>query len=227
MRSLTILLGVALINGCASPQHQSFAPPRDYVTLDQIRIKPKFDTVFLTKENLATEQQKCVPFLLPDSDATRDAVRKFPRNNVTVAVGHRSSAKQFIYSGTTGLCLEYSANRHPIYAAETFIGTANPTGVPPDITDDWYMKIATQIAFTGRAKVAYVTDKGTAWLVSYWSDQTGGFSLYYSSEFKKAGEWENAAVDYSFSNPSLRGFVETSRGNAKDMVKYFPLATNR
>jgi hypothetical protein len=222
------LLSVALIYGCAAPQQQKyFAPPSDYVPLDQLKIKPRFDTVLLTKENLAAEHKKCVPFIQANSESMDVAVREFPRNNATIAVGHASSSKHFIYRGSTGLCLEFSANRYPIFAAETFIGTANPTGVPPDVTDDWYMKIAKKIAINGRAKVAYVTDKGTAFLVSYWSDQTGGFALNYWSEFKKTGEWENAEVDYKFSNPALRGYSEIKRGDAKLMVKNFPLAAGQ
>ena len=228
MRTPTILLGVALIYGCATPQQQKyFTPPSDYVLLDQIRIKPKFDTVLLTKENLAAEQKKCVPFIQTNTTSMDAAVKEFPRNNATIAVGHASSSKLFIYRGTTGLCLEFSANRYPIYAAETFLGTANPTGVPPDITDDWYKKIALNIAINGRAKVAYVTDKGTAFLVSYWSDQTGGFALNYWSEFKKVGEWESTEVDYKFSNPALHGFSEIKRGDSKKMVKNFPLAASQ
>jgi hypothetical protein len=196
------------------------------VPLDQIRIKPKFDTVSLTKENLAAEHKKCVPFLETNTDRMNAAVREFPRNNGIVSVGHVSSSKKFIYRGSTGLCLEYSTNRFPIFAAETFIGTANPTGVPPDVTDDWYMKIAQKIAIKGRAKVAYVMDKGTAFLVSYWSDQSGSV-LNYWTDFKKVGEWENVMVDYKFSNPALRGFSETKRGDAKEMVKNFPLAASQ
>ena len=211
----------------APPQKKTFPPPSDYVPLDQIKIKPKFESIWLTKENLAAEHKKCVPFIQENTESMNTAVREFPRNNATIAVGHSSSSKQFIYRGSTGLCLEFSANRYPIYAAETFIGTANPTGVPPDVTDDWYMKIALKIATGGRAKVAYVTDKGTAFLVSYWSDQTGGFALNYWSEFKKAGEWENSEVDYKFTNPALQGFSETKRGKSKNMVKSFPLAADQ
>lgn len=116
----------------SSDPHQKkyFAPPSDYVPLDQIRIKPKFETVLLTNENLAAEHKKCVPFIQTNTERMDAAVKAFPRNNATIAVGHASSSRQFIYRGSTGLCLEFSANRYPIYAAETFIGTANPTGVP-------------------------------------------------------------------------------------------------
>lgn len=209
------------------PQQKSFAPPSDYVPLDQIRIKPRFESISLTKENLAAERSKCVPFSQANTESMDAAIRGFPRNNAIVAFGHASSSKKFIFRGSTGLCLEFSANRYPIYAAEAFIGTANPTGVPPDVTDDWYMKIAMKIATNGRAKVVYVTDKGTAFLVSYWCDQTGGFALEYWSEFKKAGEWENTEVDYTFSHPALRGFSETKRGDSKKMVKSFPLASGQ
>lgn len=228
MRTIGLWLCAAFMYGCASyEQKPQLAAPSDYVPIDQIRIKQRFDTVLLTKENLAAEQMKCVPFIQPNTERIKAQVREFPRNNETVVVGHASSSKQFIYRGSKGLCLEYSANRYPIYAAETLIGTANPTGVPPDVTDDWYAKIARKIAIRGRAKVVYVTDKGTAFLASYWSDQVAGFALHYWSEFKKVGEWENTEVDYTFSNPALSGFSETRQGAAKYMVKNFPVAGGR
>lgn len=208
-----------------SEQQKYFAPPADYVPLDQIRIKPRFDTVLLTKENLAAEHEKCIPFIRANSESMDAAVKAFPRSNTTSAVSHASSSKKFIYRGSTGLCIEFSTNRYPIFAAETFIGTANPTGVPPDVTDDWYMKIAMKIAVNGRAKVVYAMDNGNAILASYWSDKPGDFALQYWSEFKKVGEWENTEVDYKFSHPALRGFSETKRGDAKKMVKNFPSAT--
>lgn len=225
MKIFTPLLSVVLICGCATQEQRYFPPPSDYVPIDQITIKSRFSPVLLTKENLAAEHKKCVPFIQPNTDRMNAAVRDFPRHDATVTVGHQSSSKQFIYRGTTGACLEFSANGYPIYAAETFIGTANPTGVPPDITDDWYKKIALKIAINGRVKVAYITNKGTAFLVSYWSEQTGGSTLHYWADFKKEGEWENIEVDFRFSSPALTGFSETKRGDGKQMVKSFPLAT--
>lgn len=228
MKNLLMLLSVAIIFGCATPQQTKYlAPPSDYVPIDQVRIKPRFDTIFLNKQNLATEHRKCVPFIMENTESMNAAVREFPQSNATIVVGHASSSKQFIYRGSTGLCLEFSTNRYPIFAAETFIGTANPTGVPPDVTDDWYMKIAMKIAINGRAKVAYVTDKGTAFLVSYWCDQTGKSALSYWSEFKKVGEWENTEVDYKFSHPALRGLSLTKHAKDKRMKKVFPLATGQ
>ena len=208
-------------------QQRNPPPPSDYVPLDQIRIKPRFDSVLLTKENLAAEHKKCVPLIKTNTESMDSAVREFPRNNSIIATAHASSSKKFIYQGTKGLCLEFSANRYPIFAAEAFIGTANPTGVPPDVTDDWYMKIALRIATNGRAKVVYVTDKGTAYLASYWSDKPGEFALQYLREFKKVGEWENTDVDFKFAHPALSGFSETTRGDAKRKVKNFPLATDQ
>lgn len=224
MRMLALPFSILLVCGCASPQYNNKPPPGNYAALDQIRIKQKFDTVLLTKENLISEQRKCVPLLKANADSLQDELSKFPRDNATVAVGHLSSSKKFVYRGTSGLCLDFSANRHPIYAAEAFVGTANPTGVPPDVTNDWHMKIAMQIALNGKAKVAYIYGNGNAYLVTYWSEKTDGTALNYSWEFKKIGEWENAQIDHKFSDPSMRGFSGTTRGEAKEKVQRFPLA---
>jgi hypothetical protein len=225
MRIAVLLTSLIFIGACASPatiNNRYFPPPVDYVPLDQIRIKQTFDIVNLTKENLASEQVKCVPFLEPNSENTRKNVNDFPLKNATVTVSHVSSSKVFIYRDTTGLCLEYSSNKYPIYAVETLFETANPTGVPPDIANEWYRKIAKQIAIKGQAKIIYATDKGTAFVVSYWSDQAGGNLLNYSSVFKKTGEWEGMQVDFKFTHPEIRGFSETKRGDRS--VKSFPLA---
>jgi hypothetical protein len=232
MRIIILLVSLAFIGACASPNrygslpssnnNKYFPPPADYVPLDQIKIKQNFNIVSLTKENLASELVKCVSFLDPNSENVRRNVNDFPLKNATVTVSHKSSSKVFMYRDTTGLCLEYSSNKYPIYAVETFFETANPTGVSPDITNEWYRKIAMQIAIKGQAKIIYATSKGTAFIVSYWSDQTGGNLLNYSSVFKKAGEWESMQTDFKFTQAEIQGFSETKRGDRS--VKSFPLA---
>jgi hypothetical protein len=221
--SIVSLLGVALLYGCAEEYHPKyFPPPTDYVPLDQIQIRQQFPTVSLSKENLVYEARRCVSTLPLTESAARDTLRKFPSKGITI-VGHSSSSRHFVYRGQTGLCMEFSANKYPIFAAETFYRTANPVGVPPDVSNDWYKQIARQIAIKGQAKVIYVmVGKGNAYLVSYWNNEASGTSLYYSSEFKNAGEWENIKVDEIFSYPTLRGFSKTKRSGGEK--KDFPLA---
>ena len=228
MRSLIVLriftlLGAVFLCSCTTGyQRAYFPPPSDYVALDQLQIKSKFEQVSLNKENLPSEVAKCVPTFPLSGLVMEKMIREFPGKGTT-AIAHVSSSKRFIYRGQVGLCLEFSENVYPIYAAETFLATANPSGVPPDVTDEWYKKIATEIAIKGQAKVLYVfTEKGNAYLVSYWCEQSGGTTLYYSAEFKKAGEWENIKVDNRFAYPTMKGFTKTDRGGGEK--KSFPLA---
>ena len=230
MRFPAALMSVLIVQGCSVsqqprqftlPEAKYFAPPTDYVPVDEITIKSNFDTVSLTAENLRAEQKKCVPLLSSDSSKTSADVAKFPSGSI-IRVGHVSSSKQFIYRGTKGFCLEHSAAQFPIYAAEAFADTANPQGIPPDVMNTWYKQIALQIATSGQAKVVFVTTKGTAFLVSYWGNKNGGFDLYYSSEFKKVGEWEDIKVDATFAHPSMRSLTVTERGKSGQMVKKFP-----
>lgn len=225
MNRIAILLAASMIYGCATQQPQkSFPPPTDYVLIEQISIKSTFDTIVLSKQNLLAEHLKCVPPLSPPYENIIRAVNKFPQDQVISTAGHRSSSKLFIYHGTTGLCLEFSTSQHPILAAETFAGTANPTGIPPNVADDWNKALALKVAISGKAKVAYASDSGNAMIASYWVDPGSSYTLWYSTEFKNAGEWENMPLDHKFIHPSVTGFREIKRGKAEQMVKRFPLA---
>lgn len=223
-KNLTLIL-VVLICGCTPLKQQNFRPTAsNYVPLDKIEIKPKYDTILLTKENYADELRKCTFSAEMLSEYT-GANKRLADPKVTAVSRHYTSANIFVSRGATGLCIEFSANNHPIFAAETFTRTANPTGVPANIMLDWHTKIAYQIALTGRAKVAYITSRGTAWIVEYRADNSMGLPLRYSSDFMQAGQWENIAVDFQFSHPRLDGFVETVIGKSK--AKTFPLADDR
>jgi hypothetical protein len=232
MRMFIFLASLLLVGACTSPKKNSspftassniqFAPPVDYVPLSQIQIKQTFDVVTLSQDNLESEQIKCVPFLVANSENMRRNLKDFPLKNATVTVSHKSSSKVFVYHNTKGLCLEYSANKFPIYAVETLLNTANPTGVPDEIGNEWYKKIAKQIAIKGKVKVIYQLSKENALVSTYWNDPAAGIVLNYSAEFKKAGEWESLPVDFKFSHPELRGYSESKRGDKS--VKNFPLA---
>lgn len=227
-----LFISVILIGGCTYPKRDGYRPTpgnnryyppaTDYVPLDKIQVKQSFKVVSLNKNNLANELVKCVSTLDPNSESIKQYENDFPLKNATVTTSHISTSRVFIFHDTSGLCLEYSANKYPIFAAETFFETANPTGVPPEITTEWYKQIAKLIAIKGKAKIIYATGKGTAFIVSYWSDQGAGNLLNYSSEFKKVGEWENLQADFKYTHQAMQGFSNTKRG--EKFAKSFPSA---
>jgi hypothetical protein len=198
----------AFVSGCATPPPKYFPPPSDYVPLDQIQIASRFDTVEVTPDTLGTEVVKCVPQMNPDSQGIKKVLQGFPSANIN-AFGHASSSRIFILHRTTGTCMQRSAAKFPIFAAEAFVGTVSPSGVPPDVVDGWYKQIAMQIARKGTAKVAFVFNNGNAFVANYWVEATADFSLYYSSAFRKAGTWETENFDARFSDSTLSSISET------------------
>lgn len=208
--------------GCSDLPEKSFSPPSDYVPINQVQIASRFATVEVTRETLGLEVNKCIPSLDADSQSVRDLLQKFPNNDATTVIKHDRSSRYFLLHKTSAICLEQSTALLPIFAAEALLETANPIGVPPDVTDGWYKKIALLIATQGVAKVAYVYENGNAFKVSYWVNTTPPFGLLYSSEFKKSGAWETDNFDARFSYSTMTSFTVTKRSGSEQ--KNYPLA---
>lgn len=201
-----------MLGGCVTTSPAGFAPPVDYVPLDQVQIANRFEIVSVNAANLGVEAQRCVPTLPPASKSVADTAGRLPLPVTTViTLAHLSSSSSFVISGTRAVCIRQSAAQYPIFAAEAFTSTVNPSGVPPTVTDGWYAQIAKRIAETGRVTVAYVFSNGNANVASYWVEAPNKNTIRYASEFKKAGTWETDTYDFRFSNPSLSGVSSTKR----------------
>jgi hypothetical protein len=208
------VMSLALV-GCGPTPGRQFATPTDYVPMDQIQIQNRFVPVEVSAASLGIEVNRCVPALAPTSQAVVQTASKLPlARGTTTVISHLSSSKAFVVSGSTGVCVAQSANHYPIFAGEAFLSTANPAGVPPDVTDGWYTQIARRIAENGRVTAAYVYPNGNAYVASYWVESPNKYNIQYAAEFKKAGTWEATTYDYRFSNPSLTTVSVTKRNNA-------------
>lgn len=203
----------ASLFGCGTHPKQTFAPPADYVPIDKVQIPGRFQTIDLTRETYAEEVLRCVPLFREAPERIFRNLDRFPSSSVTV-YGHLQSANQFWVNKTTGMCLRRSSEQFPIFAAEAFYETANPRGVPPDVADGWYKQIAFLMAARGTVKVAYVFEKGTAFVVDYWVEPRKSYQLQYSGSFRKQGGWESENIDLRFSYPSMFSVGETTRGGA-------------
>jgi hypothetical protein len=222
--SAVCLLGLAL-GGCvttSSSAPQSFAAPTDYVPLDQVQISDRFQVVEVNAANLGIEANQCVPQLSAGSKSVMDTASKLPlpRGNV-IALSHLSSASSFVVSGTKAICIHQSSAHYPIFAAEAFSETVNPTGVPPTVTDSWYSQIARRMADSGRVTVAYVFGNGNAEIANYWVEGPNKNAIHYAREFRKAGTWETGTFyDFRFSHPSITGASATRRGQQMAKVSF-------
>lgn len=202
-----------LLAGCVTTQPKQFAQPDDYVPLSNLHIESRFQSTQVTASNLAAEASHCVPQLLTSGSGVKDTASRLPLPaGTTISLGHVSSASQFQITRSTGICLRQSEARYTILAAEAFLETVNPVGVPPDVVDDWYKQIARKIAESGSVKVAYVYASGNAALVSYWlGSGPERHVLYYTQEFKKAGAWDEAGYGLIFRHANMASVSETKR----------------
>lgn len=185
-------------------------PPKDFVPISQVQITSRFNTAEVTREALQFEINKCIPQLDVTSKDIRERLKKFPSNDLW-EVKHASSANIFLLHQKTAICLQKSSENFTIFSAEAFFNTVNPQGVPPEVTDQWYKKIALLIATKGVAEVAYVLGNGNAFSVRYWSEKSHPSGLFYSGVLKTAEAWEAKHFDTLFFHPKLMSVSITKR----------------
>lgn len=193
----TFIASLAIfIFGCAAPR-----VPADAVPVNQIQIQSRFDSVEVTQSTLGIELHECLRMMPPDSPVIRERQSRFPYKG-SWATSHLGTSKTYIVQNTTAICLHRSEANFPIYAAEVFYDTVNPEGVPEEVLDVWYKKIALLIAIQGKAVIAYEAPNGNAFIATYWVEPPQ-FGLFYSNEFKKAGDWESGGIDAHFQHANL------------------------
>lgn len=223
MRSGThCLLGIAaLLAACVTSPPQKFPAPTDSVPIERVQVRDRFDTVTVNAETLGPEVKRCIAQIEPTSKAVTDMLKEFPSANTTT-FRHLSSSRLFVLRQTTGVCIERTLAGYPILAAEAFFETANPNGVPPDVSTGWYRLLAQLIAEKGVAKIAYVYAGGQAAVCSYWVDASAATKLSYSMEHRKKGEWEREQMDGRFAHPNLNSVSQVKRNG--QTVKPNPIA---
>jgi hypothetical protein len=218
VRTLPVVAAVMLVTACATQAPRTFPAPTDRIPLEQVVIDREFVRTPLTRESFGEEANKCVPPLNAQSSSVQTTLRDFPSRNI-VSLGHVSSGSTFVVQQSTAICIRQSDQGHPIFAAEAFVDTVNPQGVPPDVRDAWYKQVAMSIASRGQARVAYTFPNGNAFVATYWVEPASKQTLNYTNEFKKQGEWEAGRFDMTFSHPALSAVSETMRG--KQRRKHF------
>jgi hypothetical protein len=145
------------------------------------KIQSKFDVIKLKKETFGTEVNKCIPTISADSSFLEDSIKDFPSNGIRT-YRNPAVASIFVVHQTTGLCLKLSPEKHPIFAAEAFVKTVDPKGVPQNVVDGWHKQIAATIAQKGSARIAYVFSNGNAFIVNYSVKSDSPYELMYSLE---------------------------------------------
>ena len=214
--------------GCETAKQRYFSPPNDYVPLAKISVESRLKAVEITSQSIGEEVNRCVPPLNASSKNVQQLAGKLPLPTGTMtALGHASSAHQFLVRGTSSICLRQSDARHFILASDSLLDTVNPVGVPPDVQEEWYRNIALKLAQNGSVKVIYVFGSGgNASAVSYWfgTGQSDNSTLYYSQEFKKAGSWDANAYGLVFRHINLASISETKRNGVGRKSDFVPVS---
>lgn len=212
-----LCLSALCCSGCVTTdQAQGGTPSSQFVPVDRVRIPQRFAVVEVNATNFGGEAHRCVPQLGPTSKPVVDQAAKLPLPRGTVvSLSNVDAANSLVIVGSRAICLQQSTARQPIFAAEIFTDTVNPSGVPPAVTDKWYADLAKRIAETGRATAAYVFPNGNAFIASYWIEPPLKTRVVYASEFKKAGTWETGTYDFRFVDPNITSVSTVTRNGAK------------
>lgn len=217
-----LLLGALLLPVLCTAQTLP-APAPDAVPLEQLRIEARHTVLKLSAATLADELIRCVPSH-PRSPWLQERGAALLHSGATTALGHVGSASVLILRGSSGVCLRRSSAGYPIFAVESFYATVNPQGVPQQIADEWYRRIAERIASHGTARVAYHGREGTIFLATYRVKAPRGHMLEYELQLFKA-DTPPPPADLSFRHATLHAVSLTKRGDRAQ--KPFPLDHRR
>lgn len=215
LRAAALVPFVMLLTSCAAPQ-RPIVEKTGFVPYAQMQLSGQFETVTLTRENFGATAKRCMPSWTERSTTAVLGNWKLPLpRGTTVIHGHERDAGYLVVTGSTAVCIAQSEGKHPILAGEAFYKTINPSGVPPDVSEGWYLQIAAAIARTGTASVIYKFSNGNAQLSKYWIEPASSSpsSLSYWTEFKRAGEWSAAPSDIVLSHPALASVSSIKYGS--------------
>jgi hypothetical protein len=215
-KTLSILASLTLV-GCASTYPtRTFDAPTDRVPLDRMFVQSRFIVMPMTKDNLGVLVSNCIPKRSNAISINKAEEHISASNNNLIVFGHAGSSKKFLITRQQGICLSESVSGFPILAGEALIGTANPEGIPPSITDDWYVQITSKLASQGRAKVAFILRNGNANIANYWfTESVPKIEIIYSNNFKRKGEWETETFDLKFATSEMQHFSVTEYSNQR------------
>jgi hypothetical protein len=190
------------------------------VALKDIKITSHFDFTEVSSINFRDALFACIPNYAtkPSNVPLPESMPKAFNSSYTNTV----AAPIFLLKGNQGLCLNRSVFGFPIFAADSFLLTDNPVGVPSSVADLWYQKIAENVAKQGSARVMYVFKNKNAIMVRYWVDPSKPIEINYQSEFKKVGGWEPKDVDFVFENEGLNSVTAAVANESGYGKKTFP-----
>lgn len=166
------------------------------IPLAKIQIESRYVRTVLTTENLKDTLRQCSSRLAQFAALSQAAA-------VSATYDAGTTSNIFVVKKNEGVCIKRSATGFPIFATETFKDTINPVGVPENILEGLYSRMAMRLASRGATRIAYVLPNGDAHIANYFVAGTNPFSLLYSQVQLAAGAWETKEVDETLGHPAL------------------------
>jgi hypothetical protein len=224
LKTFVSVMLIGVLGGCAAPQPA--VPKIGYVAMADVRNPLKFEAIEFTKLNFGPAMVACIS-TWPATATQRflaDWKIPLPRNTRQMHL-HNGHASYMVIEGGKGACIQQSEKHFPILAAEALNKTVNPSGVPPDVADEWNQKIAAEIAKTGYVTVNYSFENGNAFVAKYWVDtnRNAAEEILYFSEFKRTGQWQAEPSQLKFSHPGMTSVLVTKYGDrhAKSFIHHW------
>jgi len=212
------LASVSLCLSLTAGAAESALPQRTgRVPLAGLKITERFESQQLTRENFASAVRACLP-AYPEAAIERQTREwALPLKNSTRTLRDTTSVGAYVITDSTGVCVHESESGHPVFAAEAFTGTVEPSGVPAAVRDEWFIEIAHVIAAKGHAEIVYKFPNGNAQVALYRAVPPGFTKIEYRAEFRKAGDYDASRYDKTFTHPDLHRVLTFRYGG--NMVK--------
>lgn len=200
--------------GSSSTSAPPPSPPPSHVlesrvALEQIRIPDEFAREYVTGDTYIAALRRCIPQFHADSPTLHaSSLTSTAAFTVTFTLPPQSNFF-LLQPGTQGACIQGSATGYPILPGAAIRNTLEVQGPPTPVVQDWYRRMALNIAKRGETTVAFVHPDGGATIARLVVSLRAPLGFRHVHYLRKAGSWEDLELDDKFVHPTFSA-VRTS-----------------
>lgn len=175
------------------------------VPLDQITIRDEFAREYVTGDTYIAALRRCIPQFRADSPSLHArSLTSTAAFTVTFALPPQSNFF-LLQPGTQGTCIQGSEAGYPILPGAAIRNILEVQGPPTPVVQDWYRRIALNIAKRGETTVAFVHPDGSATIARLVVSLRAPLGFRHVHYLRKAGSWEDLEMDEKFIDPTFSG----------------------
>lgn len=168
------------------------ALPRSIARMDSASIKvPDALTLTRLEEAGPIQLKQCLPSL---ADSSIAAMEKFIQTK-----GYRTSSQTYYATATAsifitrneyGACVATTPPGYPVLGVDSFVNSVYVNGMTDSQTQEWFRKIAQDIAVDGSSESLVIMPNGNAFEVAYAINARSPAELLYMIRFMQAGTFK-------------------------------------